>query len=95
MAEDDHSWSPLGFAEEQARLQGADPERALLAVMKVVEAVGKPEFDIDDVYAHEAALSAFYPDNHNVRPKIRQQLQALRDRGWLEFTDRRGTYRRT
>lgn len=67
----------------------------LLAVMTAVEAVGKAEFDLDDVYAHEAALSALYPGNHNVRPKIRQQLQVLRDRGWLEFTARRGTYRRT
>lgn len=67
----------------------------LLAVMKAVEAVGKAKFDLDDVYAHEATLAALYPDNHNVRPKIRQQLQVLRDRGWLEFTARRGTYRRT
>jgi type II restriction enzyme len=67
----------------------------LLAVMKAVEAVGRPEFTLDDAYAHEAALSALYPDNRNVRPKIRQQLQVLRDRGWLEFTKRRGTYRRT
>jgi hypothetical protein len=33
-----------------------------------------------------------YPGNRNVRPKIRQQLQMLRDRGWLEFTGR-GRYR--
>lgn len=66
----------------------------MLAVMKAVEAVGRPEFTLDDVYAREAALSALYPDNRNVRPKIRQQLQVLRDRGWLEFTERRGTYRR-
>ena len=63
--------------------------------MKAVEAVGKAEFHLDDVYAHEATPAALYPDNHNVRPKIRQQLQVLRDRGWLEFTARRGTYRRT
>ncbi|WP_420022339.1 hypothetical protein [Brevundimonas subvibrioides] len=37
---------------------------------------------------------AIYPGNHNVRPKIRQQLQVLRDRGWLAFNGR-GTYRRT
>lgn len=66
----------------------------LLAVMKAVDAVGRPEFTLDDVYVHETALSALYPDNRNVRPKIRQQLQVLRDRGWLEFTARRGTYRR-
>ncbi|WP_395650768.1 hypothetical protein [Brevundimonas sp.] len=28
------------------------------------------------------------------RPKIRQQLQVLRDKGWLAFNGR-GTYRRT
>ncbi|MFJ6024815.1 DpnI domain-containing protein [Brevundimonas sp. NPDC092305] len=66
----------------------------LLAVMNAVEAVGKPEFTLDEVYAHEAALAALYPGNNNVRPKIRQQLQVLRDRGWLEFNGR-GKYRRS
>lgn len=47
-----------------------------------------------DVYAHEAALAALYPGNNNVRPKVRQQLQVLRDRGWLEFNGRR-VYGRT
>ena len=66
----------------------------LLAVMGAVEAVGRPEFTLDDVYAHEARLAALYPGNNNVRPKIRQQLQVLRDRGWLAF-DGGGRYRRT
>ncbi|MFN3838112.1 MAG: DpnI domain-containing protein [Brevundimonas sp.] len=65
----------------------------LLAVMKVVEAIGKPEFTLAEVYAREAALAALYPGNSNVRPKIRQQLQVLRDQGWLAFNGR-GTYRR-
>ena len=64
----------------------------LLAVMRAVEVIGRAEFTLDDVYAHEAALSALYPDNRNVRPKIRQHLQVLRDRGWSEFNGR-GTYR--
>ena len=38
------------------------------------------------------AWARLYPANHNVRPKIRQQLQVLRDRGWLEFVGR-GRYR--
>lgn len=62
--------------------------------MNTVEAIGRPEFTLDDVYAHEASLSALYPGNNNVRPKIRQQLQVLRDRDWLAFNGR-GTYRRT
>ncbi len=65
----------------------------LLDVMKCVEAIGRPEFTLKEVYAFEPRLSALYPGNNNVRPKIRQQLQVLRDRGWLAFNGR-GTYRR-
>lgn len=65
----------------------------LLDVMKSVEALGKPEFTLDEVYAFEVRLSALYPGNNNVRPKIRQQLQVLRDAGWLRFVGR-GVYRR-
>lgn len=57
----------------------------LIEVMKAVEAIRRPEFDLNDVYAFEAQLSALYPGNNNVRPKIRQQLQVLRDNGYLEF----------
>jgi type II restriction enzyme len=49
-------------------------------------------FSLDDAYAFEDRLQRLYPGNRNVRPKIRQQLQVLRDRGWLEFTGR-GRYR--
>jgi type II restriction enzyme len=64
----------------------------LIEVMKCVEAVGKREFEIDDIYAFENKLSGLYPGNNNVRPKIRQQLQMLRDQGYLDFVSR-GFYR--
>lgn len=64
----------------------------LLEVMRAVERIGKPEFEIADVYADEARLQAAYPDNKHVREKIRQQLQVLRDVGYLDFVSR-GTYR--
>ena len=35
-----------------------------------------------------AGLAALYPANRNVRPKIRQQLQALRDAGLVAFEGR-------
>ena len=54
----------------------------------------RPEFTLAEVYGFEARLSAIYPGNNNVGPKIRQQLQMLRDMGWLAFNGR-GTYRRT
>jgi type II restriction enzyme len=65
----------------------------LIEVMKSVEAVGREEFTLEEVYAQEDRLRRLYPGNNNVRPKIRQQLQALRDHGYLEFLGR-GRYRR-
>ena len=57
----------------------------LIEVMKCVELIGRHEFDLDEVYAFEAKLSALYPNNQHVKQKIRQQLQVLRDRGYLDF----------
>jgi type II restriction enzyme len=64
----------------------------LIEVMKCVEQIGREEFTLTDVYAFEGVLSRLYPDNANVRPKIRQQLQVLRDQGFLQFLGG-GTYR--
>ena len=40
-------------------------------------------------------LKRQFPDNNNIRPKIRQQLQVLRDADEVEFLDDTGTYRIT
>ena len=74
------------------RVEGLEARGWLIEVMKCVEMIGKRAFQLDDVYAFEAQLSGLYPDNQNVRPKIRQQLQVLRDRGYLDFVSR-GCYR--
>lgn len=42
-------------------------------------------FTLDDMYAFEEELSRKHPENHNIRPKIRQQLQLLRDLGLVKF----------
>ena len=57
-----------------------------------VERIKKPEFTLDDVYGFEAYLQAKHPENHNIRAKIRQQLQILRDKGVVRFVGR-GRYR--
>jgi type II restriction enzyme len=75
-------------------LRSESPETRgwLLDVMKCVESLGKREFTLDEVYAFERRLGDLYPGNQNVKPKIRQQLQYLRDRGFIEFVSR-GNYR--
>jgi Dam-replacing family/Dam-replacing HTH domain len=74
------------------RDQGQEARGWLVDVMKCIEDLRKPEFQIEDVYAFEDRLSRIYPGNRNVKPKIRQQLQYLRDRGYLDFVSR-GYYR--
>lgn len=74
------------------RSQSLEARGWLLDVMRCVESLGKPEFTLDEVYAFDRQLGELYPGNQNVRPKIRQQLQYLRDRGLIEFVSR-GNYR--
>jgi hypothetical protein len=74
------------------RNESPDARGWLLDVMKCVESLGKRDFTLDDVYAFERHLGDLYPGNQNVRPKIRQQLQFLRDRGFIDFVSR-GNYR--
>lgn len=74
------------------RDQSLEARGWLLDVMRCVESLGKHEFSLDEVYAFERHLGELYPGNQNVRPKIRQQLQYLRDRGFIEFVSR-GHYR--
>lgn len=64
----------------------------LLDVLKCVESLGQRGFTLEEVYTFERHLGDLYPGNQNVRPKIRQQLQYLRDRGLIEFVGR-GNYR--
>ena len=75
-------------------LRSESPETRgwLLDVMKCVESLGKRDFTLEDVYAFDRHLGELYPGNQNVRPKIRQQLQYLRDRGFIDFISR-GNYR--
>jgi len=42
-------------------------------------------FTLEDVYSFEEELAAKHPENHNIRPKIRQQLQVLRDLDLVRF----------
>ena len=54
--------------------------------------ITKKEFSLDDVYGFEAYLQAKHPENHNVKTKIRQQLQFLRDKNVIDFVGR-GQYK--
>jgi len=66
--------------EEKSELRGWTAD-----VLKIVRALGKKEFLLEEMYAFENELKTLHPLNAHIRPKIRQQLQLLRDRGIIEF----------
>ena len=61
-------------------------------VLACVREIRQPEFTLAEVYEFEGRLQELHKDNRNVRAKLRQQLQVLRDRGVLEFLGH-GKYR--
>lgn len=77
-----HSVSTLAYAQ-----------RGWVAlVLRIVELLPQ-EFTLQQVYAYESELARSYPANKNIRAKIRQQLQIIRDLGLIQFIGP-GVYRR-
>lgn len=56
-----------------------------LDVLNAVRSLNKAEFDLAEIYSFERPLLELHPNNAHIRDKIRQQLQVLRDLGFLEF----------
>lgn len=80
--------------KQSNRLLEAEPQaRGWLAdVLRCVERLYST-FTLENMYSFEAELAAKHPKNRNIKPKIRQQLQVLRDLGLVEFMTP-GVYRR-
>ena len=57
----------------------------LLDIMRCIDKLGKKEFVLDEIYKFENELSKLHVENKHIKDKIRQQLQLLRDKGYLSF----------
>lgn len=64
----------------------------LLDIMKCIEVLHKKDFILQEIYNFEPILKQKYPNNNFIKDKIRQQLQFLRDKWYLEFVSN-GRYR--
>lgn len=75
-------WQKTVFLKEIKK-----PERKgwILDIMNCIDNLGKKEFSLKDMYNFEKELSVIHPENKNIKPKIRQQLQILRNNGYLKF----------
>lgn len=78
-------WKKTLFLREEKEVRA---KGWLLDTMRSIEKLKKREFTLDDIYAFEGELQKLHPDNRHIRDKIRQQLQVLRDKGYLDFTAR-------
>lgn len=62
-------------------------------VLDCIDHIPKTKFTLKDVYKFVPELSIKHPNNHTIEAKIRQELQYLRDLGYIEFLER-GNYRK-
>lgn len=57
----------------------------LFDIMNCVNHIPFNCFSLNDIYRYEDILKKNHPKNNFIRPKIRQQLQILRNKGFIEF----------
>lgn len=53
--------------------------------MNCIDKINKTKFSLEDIYKYEDYLRQSHPDNKHIKDKIRQQLQYLRNKGYLKF----------
>ena len=82
-------WNKALFLQEEKLKQS---KGWILETMKCIDSLGKKEFALNDVYAFETVLRNKYPNNKHIKDKLRQQLQILRDRGYIDFVSK-GQYK--
>ena len=67
------------------KIKKADAKGWILNIMNCIDALNKKKFSLQDIYAFEKHLKAIHPENKHVKDKIRQQLQFLCNKSYLQF----------
>lgn len=83
------NWQKTLFLREEKEISA---KGWLLDIINCIEKLKNKEFSLDEIYAFENFLSKKHPENKHIKDKIRQQLQILRDKNYLEFINK-GTYK--
>lgn len=82
-------WKKTLFLREEKEITA---KGWLLDIMRCIDGLGRPEFTLLDMYVFENKFRRIHPENKHIKDKIRQQLQILRDKGYVDFVSR-GYYR--
>jgi len=84
------NWQKTLFLRETKQVES---KGWILDIMSCIDRLDKRNFTLSEMYSFEKDLKYKYPANKHIKDKIRQQLQFLRDKGYLEFLGR-GKYRK-
>lgn len=86
----------LAEYKKASRLNVSDIENRgwLLDILNCINAIDACQFSLEELYLFEEDLRKIHPENHNIQAKIRQQLQYLRDKGFIDFVDNKGHYKK-
>ena len=70
-----------------------DSRSWLMDILSCINAISAVDFSLQDMYKFKNELQLKHTENHNIEAKIRQQLQILRDQGFIIFLGN-GRYRK-
>lgn len=65
----------------------------IMDVLNCINNIPSEIFTLQEIYQFENQLHIKHPQNNNIKPKIRQQLQFLRGKEFIEFLGK-GRYRK-
>lgn len=74
-------WKKTSFLhDESAKNRGW-----LVELISIIDRIPNKTFTLADVYGFEGVMKEKFPKNNFVKEKIRQQLQVLRDKNFIQF----------
>ena len=89
-------WNKVKFLEEIKDKKGTEKWEAkwwLLDIMLCIEKLDKKIFHLKELDIFLEELQLKHPKNNYIKDKIRQKIQVLRDKWYLEFVDWKGNYK--
>ncbi|NLE13846.1 MAG: restriction endonuclease [Clostridiales bacterium] len=98
IVENQKMYDPAEIVERYAQVRKLQTDNIenrgwLMDVLSCVNSIDTVDFSLKDMYSFVEKLRKKHINNKNIEAKIRQQLQILRDKGFIEFTAR-GHYRK-
>ena len=79
------TWGRTTFLRRETSLEARG---WALEILRIIQSLNVSEFTLQRMYEFETQLKQRFPRNNFIRPKIRQQLQVLRDAGLIVFKGR-------